>query len=120
MRPARRSSTSCCCSSSAAVSIGPAPDRDRPARRRQDRHRHTQALVEVLQPILERLQKPAGIGAVDQPVIVAEREIAHRPDGDHVVDDDDALVDAADTENRDLRLTDDRQAEHRAEDARDS
>ena len=67
-----------------------------------------------------RTQEAPGIGAVDQPVVEAEREVAHRPDRDHVVDDDGALLDRADAENRDLRLADDRQPEERAEDARDS
>src|SRR5436190_23714903 len=73
--------------------------------------------IKLLQSILERLQESSGVGAVDQPMIVAEREIAHRPDRDHVVNDDHALVNAADAEDCHLRLADDRQAEQRTKDS---
>ena len=67
--------------------------------------------------IFQRLQESSAIGAVNQTMVVAEGEVAHRPHGDHVVDDDNALVDAADGEDGHLRLIDDRQSEQRAEDA---
>ena len=51
-------------------------------------------------------------------VIVAERQVRHRPDRDRVVDDDRTLLDVADAEDRDLRLVDDRHPEQRAEHAR--
>ena len=53
--------------------------------------------------------------AVDEPMVVAERQIRHRPNRDRIVDDDRALLDRADAENRHLRLVDDRHAELRAE-----
>src|SRR6185436_3550849 len=67
--------------------------------------------------VLERLQEASRVSAVDQPVVVAERQVAHRPDGDHVVYDDHTLVHRADAKNRHLRLADDRQTEQRAENA---
>ena len=48
-------------------------------------------------------------------MVVAERQVRHRPDRDRVVDDDRPLLDRADAENRDLRLVDDRHPELRAE-----
>jgi hypothetical protein len=51
----------------------------RRAVRRPDAHRLQPRLVEALQPILQRLQEPARVGAVDQPMVVAERQVAHRP-----------------------------------------
>src|ERR1700741_3609867 len=59
-----------------------------------------------------------GDRAVDQTMVVSERQIGHRPDPDRIVDDDGALLDRADTEDRDLRLVDDRHPELRAEHAR--
>ena len=50
-------------------------------------------------------------------MVVAERQIGHRPDRNRIVDDDGPLLDVADAENRDLRLVDDRHAEQRAEHA---
>ena len=56
-----------------------------------------------------------GDGAVDQPVVEAERQVRHRPDRDRIVDDHRPLFDRADAENRHLRLVDDRHPELRAE-----
>src|SRR5689334_7005724 len=75
------------------------------------------SLFEVLEPFLHECEKPSPLGAIDQPVIVAERQVAHRPDRDRIVDDDGALLDRADTENRDLWLVDERQPVERAKDA---
>src|SRR5690606_3970662 len=77
------------------------------------------ALVELLEADLERLEEASAVGAVDQPMVVSQREIRHRPRLDPViVDDDSALVDTADGEDRNLRLVDDRQAPESAEDTR--
>ena len=48
-------------------------------------------------------------------MVVAQRDVAHGPDRNRVVDYDRALLDAADAENRNLRLIDQRQAVDRAE-----
>ena len=48
-------------------------------------------------------------------MVVAEREVSHQPDPNHVVDHDRALLDIADAENGHLRLIDDRHAELRTE-----
>jgi len=58
-----------------------------------------------------------GDGAIDDAMVVAERDIAHRPDGDGIVDDHGALFDGAEAENADVWLADDRQAKKSAEDA---
>ena len=50
-------------------------------------------------------------------VVVAERQIPHRPDRDRIVDHDGTFLDVADAEDRHLRLVDDRHAEQRAEHA---
>src|SRR5215203_231857 len=65
----------------------------------------------VLEPRLDRGEEARGIGAVDQPVVVGQREVAHRPDRDRlaevrVVDDHGALDDRAGAEDADLRLVD--------------
>src|SRR5258705_2914739 len=52
---------------------------------------------------------------VDEPMVVTEREVGHRPDADGVVDDDGAFLDRADAQNRHLWLVDDRNPELRAE-----
>ncbi len=51
-------------------------------------------------------------------MVVSKRQVADRTDGNHVVHDHHTLFDRAHTEDRDLGLTDDRQAKRRAEDAR--
>ena len=65
---------------------------------------------------LTNARKRPGIGAVDEPVVVAERDVAHRPDRNRIVDHDRALLDRADAEDRDLRLIDQRQPVQRAKD----
>src|SRR6266545_2919170 len=67
--------------------------------------------VERLDPLLHVRHELIGDRAVDEPMVVAERQVAHELDGDHVVDDHHALLDRADTEDRDLWLVDDGQAE---------
>src|ERR1700752_4142453 len=117
MLPALRSSTRRYCRSSASpylivpsrrTSIG------RPATARTSEPR----LVEAFQPLLDESQETAGVGAVDETVVVAKRQGAHRTDANFIVDDDGALFDHADTENRHLRLIDERQAVEGAKDAR--
>ena len=76
---------------------------------------HARIGVEVLELLLDVGHELVGDGAVDQSVVVAERQVRHRPDRDRVVDDDRPLLDRADAENRHLRLVDDRHAELRAE-----
>src|SRR5690606_14385632 len=66
-----------------------------------------------LEPGLDRAHEPAGVGAVDDPVVVGERQVADRADGDHVVpvgagDHRGLLGDLAGAEDGDLRLVDDR------------
>jgi len=51
-------------------------------------------------------------------MVVAERQVRHRPDRDRIVDDHGTLLDVANAQDRDLWLTDDRHPEQRAEDAR--
>ena len=48
------------------------------------------------------------VGAVDQSMVVAQRDVADRTDCNAVVDNHSALVDGADPENRRLRLVDQR------------
>ena len=64
-------------------------------------------------------QEPARVRAVDQAVVVGQREVDHRPDRDRVVavrvgDHDRPLHDQADTQDADLRRRDDRRVEQRA------
>jgi len=56
-----------------------------------------------------------GHGAIHQAMVVAKRQVRHRPDADRLVHDNRTLLDCADAENGDLRLIDDRHAELRAE-----
>src|SRR3954470_20401792 len=107
--PARRSSTSAFCSSSAS------PYGTTPRRLTSSGLASDFCAVEVLQMIFDVGHELVGDRAVDEPVVVPQRQIRHRPDADRIVDDDGALLDRADAENRDLRLVDDRDAELRAE-----
>ena len=50
-------------------------------------------------------------------MIVPKCQIRHRPDRNRIIDDNGALLDVADAEDRHLRLVDDRHAEERAEHA---
>src|SRR5262249_3271211 len=108
MRSALRSSTSCFCNSSASSYLT-SPSR------RTSRVRTELLLFELLQPLLHECEKTAGFGAVDQPMVVAETEVTHRPDCNGIVHDHRALFNRADAEDRDLRLVDQRQAVQRAE-----
>src|ERR1041385_7204769 len=62
------------------------------------------ALVEGLEVLAQLLHELRGVGAVDQPVVVREAEIHHRPDRDHVLaalvlDDDGSLHQGLHVEN---------------------
>src|ERR1700721_2974709 len=80
-----------------------------------------QSLDERLGPVFQGLfylvQKLVGHGPVDDPVVVAERDVAHGADGDGVVDHHWALFDCAEAQNAYIGLADHRQAEQTAEDA---
>src|SRR4051812_5635726 len=91
-----------------------------PARRPR---RPSEAEVGLERPVLESglhgAEEPRRVGAVDQPVVVRQRQVAHRADGDRlaevrVVHDHGALDDGAGAEDADLRLVDDRCVEERA------
>ena len=76
----------------------------------------------VLEIGLEVGHELAGVGAIDDAVIEAQREALDRADGDGVLavlvgEDFGFLVQSADAEDRRLRLVDDRRAELLAEDA---
>ena len=73
----------------------------------------------LLETALHRDEEPGGVRAVDEPVVVGQRQVDHGPDRDHlaerrVLNDDGALDHAADAEDADLRQVDDRRVEQRA------
>src|SRR4030095_16414545 len=77
------------------------------------------SLVVALAPGLETLaqvaQEPARVRAVDETVVVRERDVHDRPDRDHVLaelvlDNPRALDERVGAEDRALRLADDRRA----------
>src|SRR5687768_5450493 len=75
-------------------------------------------------PLQRRLHvghEAVGVGAVDHPMVECEREQSARAYREAVRavhrDDRRLLLDGADAENRDLRLVDDRRADHRSENA---
>src|SRR4051794_34538037 len=72
--PARRSSTSAFCITT------PLPYGTRPRRRTSSGRASAVIDVEVLQVLLDIGHELIGNGAVDDPVIVAKRQIGHRPD----------------------------------------
>src|SRR3546814_20480533 len=57
----------------------------------------------VLDRLLDRLQERHRLAAVDQPMVIAEREIHHRADHDLAVADGRAILDAVEAETRRLR-----------------
>src|SRR3954469_1363468 len=65
----------------------------------------------VFQSVFYFVEELVGDGAVNDAVIVAQGDVAHRADGDGVVDDDRAFFDGAEAEDADVGLADDRQAE---------
>src|SRR5262245_41237205 len=118
MRPAFRSSTRRFCRSSPSaylivprrrISIGRSATIVPPSQ---------PGLVEALQPLLDEREEPAGVGAVDETVVVAERQVTHRPNRNRIVNDDVPLLDYTYAQNRDLWLIDERQAVERTKNAR--
>src|SRR3954454_10439609 len=72
-----------------------------------------------LEALLDGDEEAGGVRAVDDAVVVGQREVDHRPDRDRLAavgvrDDDWPLDDAACSEDRHLRLVDDRRVEERA------
>src|SRR5215218_2830069 len=72
-----------------------------------------------LEPFAHRGEEAGGVGAVNDAVVVGQRQVDHRADRDDlaevgVLDDDRPLHHRADTEDRHLRLVDDRGVEQRA------
>src|SRR2546430_2691418 len=104
MRPCRRSSTSCFWSANASE-YG-----TRPSRRTSGA-----LLIPGFERTFDVRHELIGHGAVDDAVIEPEREHARHPRHDGVPVDDGTLFDRADTEDRHLRLIDDRSPKQRAE-----
>jgi hypothetical protein len=75
-------------------------------------------LDERLGPIFQRVfylvEELMGDGTVYDAMVVAERDVAHRADGDGIVNDDRTLFDGAEPEDTDVGLADDREAEESA------
>jgi len=67
---------------------------------------------------LHERQESPGVGAVNEAMIVPERDVAHRTDRDRIVDDHRSLFDRANTEDGDLRLVDQWKAIECAKDSR--
>src|SRR5256885_15153851 len=110
-RPARRSSTSAFCISSASA-YGTIPRRrtssvsasaDSPGGKLS-----AVVGVKALQLFLHVGHELVRDRAVDETMVVAQREVRHRADADGIVDGDRALLDGPDTEDGHLRLVDDR------------
>src|ERR671919_427282 len=79
---------------------------------------HPQVALELptFEPLLDRREESGGIRAVDEPVVVRQREVRHRADRDAVgaglVGDDDGSLDhRARAEDADLGLVEDRRVE---------
>src|SRR5690606_16413965 len=69
----------------------------------------------VLEDILDGDQELHRVLAVDDAVVVGQREVHHRPDHDFVVNGDWALLDLVHAEDRALRRIEDRRRNERAE-----
>src|SRR5438093_9261848 len=72
--------------------------------------------IPVLEVVLDDGHELIRHRAVNQPVVIAERQVGHRSNGDGIVDHNWTLFNRTHTENRDLRLIDDRHAEQRTKD----
>src|SRR5258708_35979859 len=68
-------------------------------------------LAPVLQRLLHLVEELVGDRAVHHAVIVTQRDVAHRADGDGIVDNHGALFDSAKSQDADVRLADLRQAQ---------
>ena len=82
--------------------------------------RQTQVRLEgaFLEPLLDGAEEARGVRAVDDAVVVGERQVDHRADRDRlatvgVLDDDRTLDDRTGAEDGDLRHVDDRGVEQR-------
>src|SRR5258708_7121809 len=75
------------------------------------------ALVELLEAPLDVSHEAVGLRPIHQPVVEAEREVGHGPNGDGVVANHRPLLDRAHSQNRHLRLVDAGGAEQAPEDA---
>src|SRR5215470_2399810 len=69
----------------------------------------------ILERLLDRDQREHRLAAVDDAVIVGERQVVDRADHDLAVLDDRPVARGVDAEDRALRRVDDRRREHRAE-----
>ena len=68
----------------------------------------------MLEAFLHERQEPARVSAVDQTVVVSQRDVTHRTYRDRIVDHDGTFLDSPHTKNRNLRLIDQRQSVQRA------
>src|SRR6185503_21032609 len=71
----------------------------------------------IFQGVLYRHEEQHRLAAVDDAVVVGEREVVHRPDNNLAVLDHGAVLGRVHAEDRRLRRVDDRRREHRAEHA---
>src|SRR5262249_31564752 len=71
----------------------------------------------VLDALLDADEEAHRLAAIDDPVVVRERQVHHRPDHDLVVDGDRALLDRVHAEDAALGWVQDWRREERAEDA---
>ena len=76
-----------------------------------------QQRLRVLDQFLDAHQELHRLAAIDDAVVVGEREVHHRADHDLAVERDRALLDLVHAEDADLRRVEDRRGEQRAEDA---
>jgi len=86
--------------------------------RRHIKSRLDQRFGPVLERFLHFMQKLVGDGAIDDAMVVAQRDVTHGADGDGIVDHHRALFDGPEAEDADIRLADHRQSEESAEDSR--
>src|SRR5271170_3761996 len=71
----------------------------------------------VLQRVLHLVQELVGDGAIHYSMVVAQRDVAHRADGDRVVDHHRPLFNHAQAQDAHIRLADDRKPKKPAKDA---
>src|SRR5687768_15450979 len=74
------------------------------------------SFIEVLEPFLDVREEAARVSTIDQPMVVAETQVAHRTNRYRIVYHDGAFLDGSDAEDGDLRLVDQRQPVESAED----
>src|SRR5712664_73435 len=105
-------------SSLKARSLWPRSVHELCARSRDRREVLQNGLVPVFERFLHLVQELVGDRAVHHAMVVAERHVAHRADGDGVVDDHRALLDGSETKDTHVGLANHRQPEQAAKDAR--